>query len=114
MPKFHLFIYNKLLRLEFWWRVSVRKSTSYYSIWDKYTTLETTTGEKLERDNMFNDLLKSIHIAHILKQLNDFDGVLSDILLHVHLIEFLQAALDLSKFRNQSHLRLNKGVEAQQ
>lgn len=59
---------------------------------------------------MIDDLLKSIQIGHILKQLNDFNGVLSDVLLHLHLIELLEAALDLSKFRNQSHLRTQKGI----
>lgn len=53
---------------------------------------------------MFNGLLK-LDSVHILKQLNDFNGVLSDIFLQLHFIEFLKAALDLSKLRNQSHLR---------
>lgn len=51
-----------------------------------------------------------MYIVHILKQLNDFNGVLSNVPLHFHLTELLEAALNLSKLRNQSHLRTEDSI----
>lgn len=42
--------------------------------------------------------------ARFLVQLNDFNGVLSDVLLRLHVAKLLQAALDLSELREQSYL----------
>lgn len=64
-----------------------------------YSTIE-TAGETLEGYSMLSDLLKIYSLLHILHKLNDFNGVLSIVLRHLHLIEFLEAALDLSQLRN--------------
>lgn len=72
-------------------------------------TTNTAESEELEGGSLFNGLLK-LDSVHILKQLNDFNGVLSDIFLQCHFIEFLKAALDLPKLRNQSHLRTQEDV----
>lgn len=45
--------------------------------------------------------------VHSLKQLDYFNGVLTNFLFHFHLVYLLETALDFSQLRNQSHLRTN-------
>lgn len=43
----------------------------------------------------------------ILKQLNDFYGILSHVFVHLHLFKLLEATLDLSKLIEELHLDTN-------
>lgn len=49
-----------------------------------------------KQDSIFSLFMKSIHtVVNVLKELNDFDGVLAHILACLHPVELLQATLDL-------------------
>lgn len=50
--------------------------------------------------------MKSIHtVVNVLKELDDFDGVLAHVLGCLHPMELLQATLDLPQLWHQPHLR---------
>lgn len=82
--------------------LSLMTSLYFQKVLFTYYHLGQVYNARLERQKMLIDLLKRLHI---LKQLNDFNGVLSNVPLQRHLIELLEASLDLPKLRNESHLR---------
>lgn len=71
--------------------------------WNKSQKQLSTTCKKKKKkkksekqDSIFSLFMKSIHtVVNVLKELNDFDGVLAHILACLHPVELLQATLDL-------------------
>lgn len=59
---------------------------------------KTLNLNKVERGTDKNNSVR------LLVKLDDFNGVLSDVLLRLHVAKLLKAALDLSKLREQSYL----------
>lgn len=88
----------------------VLKTVKYYGIYWNQSHKEKPTVEQItkqlsttckkkkseKQDSIFSLFMKSIHtVVNVLKELNDFDGVLAHILACLHPVELLQATLDL-------------------